>query len=161
MIVTQDDALADAAPRLRVHGGAKTYYHDEVGYNSRLDALQAAVLLREAAAPRAWSASAATNAAYYNAAFADSRQSRLRSSIRTTRRSSISTRIRAERRDELQAHLNERGNRQLDLLSASAASSAVFRLPRLQGRALPEAERAAQEVISLPDLSRADVGATR
>jgi hypothetical protein len=39
MIVTQDDALALRLKRLRVHGGAKMYFHDEVGYNSRLDAL--------------------------------------------------------------------------------------------------------------------------
>ena len=45
MIVTQDDALAERLRRLRLHGGAKQYYHDEVGYNSRLDTLQAAVLL--------------------------------------------------------------------------------------------------------------------
>src|SRR4051812_23435826 len=45
MIVTQNDAIAERLRRLRVHGGLKTYYHDEVGYNSRLDALQAAVLL--------------------------------------------------------------------------------------------------------------------
>ena len=44
MMLTQDEQLATRLKRLRVHGGAKTYYHDEVGYNSRLDALQAAVL---------------------------------------------------------------------------------------------------------------------
>src|SRR6266513_1383171 len=44
MMVTQDDAIAQRLRRLRVHGGLKTYFHDEVGYNSRLDALQAAVL---------------------------------------------------------------------------------------------------------------------
>src|SRR6267142_7210650 len=44
MIVTQRDDIATRLRRLRVHGGLKTYYHEEVGYNSRLDALQAAVL---------------------------------------------------------------------------------------------------------------------
>src|ERR1035437_8959500 len=44
MIVTQDAQIAERLKRLRVHGGAKQYVHDEVGYNSRLDALQAAVL---------------------------------------------------------------------------------------------------------------------
>src|SRR5438046_2454435 len=33
MIVTQDDALADRLRRLRTHGGTKTYFHEEVGYN--------------------------------------------------------------------------------------------------------------------------------
>jgi len=40
MIVTQDDKIATRLKRLRVHGGATQYFHDEVGYNSRLDALQ-------------------------------------------------------------------------------------------------------------------------
>jgi dTDP-4-amino-4,6-dideoxygalactose transaminase len=39
MIVTQNDTIAERLKRLRVHGGAKQYFHDEVGYNSRLDAL--------------------------------------------------------------------------------------------------------------------------
>src|SRR4029079_2223722 len=45
MMLTQDEQLATRLKRLRVHGGARTYYHDEVGYNSRLDALQSSVLL--------------------------------------------------------------------------------------------------------------------
>ncbi len=43
--VTEKGApLADRIRSLRVHGGRKTYYHDEVGLNSRLDAMQAAIL---------------------------------------------------------------------------------------------------------------------
>src|ERR1700686_2046621 len=41
MVVTQNDEIATRIRRLRVHGGMKTYYHEEVGSNSRLDALQA------------------------------------------------------------------------------------------------------------------------
>src|SRR5206468_3588875 len=41
MMVTSDDALAERLRRLRLHGGAKQYHHDEVGTNSRLDSLQA------------------------------------------------------------------------------------------------------------------------
>jgi len=43
-VVTNSDAIADAVRRLRDHGGQKKYEHDVVGYNSRLDSLQAAVL---------------------------------------------------------------------------------------------------------------------
>src|SRR5436190_1499419 len=39
-----DLAWMDRIRKLRVHGGAKTYFHEEVGMNSRLDDLQAAVL---------------------------------------------------------------------------------------------------------------------
>lgn len=44
MMVTDDASLSQRLLRLRVHGASTTYYHDEVGYNSRLDAMQAAVL---------------------------------------------------------------------------------------------------------------------
>jgi len=44
MITTDDEELADQLRRLRVHGMEPKYHHTEVGLNSRLDALQAAVL---------------------------------------------------------------------------------------------------------------------
>lgn len=44
MLCTSDPTLAERARSLRVHGAAKTYFHEEVGINSRLDALQAAIL---------------------------------------------------------------------------------------------------------------------
>ena len=44
MVTTNDDAKAERLSRLRVHGAGTTYYHDEVGLNSRLDAIQAAIL---------------------------------------------------------------------------------------------------------------------
>jgi len=44
MTVCNDASIADRLARLRVHGEGKTYFHEEVGINSRLDAIQAAVL---------------------------------------------------------------------------------------------------------------------
>lgn len=44
MITTNDDALADALRRLRNHGSQQRYHHDIIGYNSRLDEMQAAIL---------------------------------------------------------------------------------------------------------------------
>ncbi len=43
-IVTNDDTLAEKARSLRQHGSKEKYFHETVGYNSRLDALQAAIL---------------------------------------------------------------------------------------------------------------------
>lgn len=44
LITTNDDTVADIAKMLRVHGSRKKYYNEEIGYNSRLDSLQAAYL---------------------------------------------------------------------------------------------------------------------
>lgn len=44
MIVTNNEELAKQAKSLRVHGASKKYHYDFIGYNSRLDTLQAAVL---------------------------------------------------------------------------------------------------------------------
>ena len=45
MITTDDSVLADVLRTVRVHGGHKMYHHGMVGTNSRLDTIQAAVLL--------------------------------------------------------------------------------------------------------------------
>ncbi|MCH3963148.1 MAG: DegT/DnrJ/EryC1/StrS family aminotransferase [Clostridium sp.] len=45
MIVTNDDELGKHAKMFRVHGASKKYHYDYIGYNSRLDTIQAAILL--------------------------------------------------------------------------------------------------------------------
>lgn len=45
MIATSNDEIAAFCRKLRHHGGSKKYYHDVIGYNSRLDELHAAILL--------------------------------------------------------------------------------------------------------------------
>jgi dTDP-4-amino-4,6-dideoxygalactose transaminase len=44
MVTTDDDRLAEHVRMLRVHGARRKYHHEELGMNSRLDALQAAIL---------------------------------------------------------------------------------------------------------------------
>ena len=44
MVVTKENAVSERLKKLRVHGSGTTYFHEETGINSRLDALQAAVL---------------------------------------------------------------------------------------------------------------------
>src|SRR3954470_16533940 len=56
MMVTQDESLAARLKQLRMHGGTKQYYHNEVGFNSRLDSLQAAVLSAKLPYLAKWSA---------------------------------------------------------------------------------------------------------
>jgi dTDP-4-amino-4,6-dideoxygalactose transaminase len=45
MIITNNEELAQKAKQYRVHGASKKYHYDNVGYNSRLDTLQASILL--------------------------------------------------------------------------------------------------------------------
>ncbi len=44
MVFTNDDNVADLVHKYREHGSARRYYHDIIGYNSRLDDIQAAIL---------------------------------------------------------------------------------------------------------------------
>src|SRR5215212_3233518 len=55
LVTTNDGARAERLRRLRVHGGATEYHHDEVGFNSRLDTFQAAVLRVKLPHLDAWS----------------------------------------------------------------------------------------------------------
>ncbi len=66
MITTGDEELAEHLRRLRNHGGRERYCHDEVGINSRLDAVQAAVLLVKLRYLDAWSDGRIGNAARYD-----------------------------------------------------------------------------------------------
>jgi dTDP-4-amino-4,6-dideoxygalactose transaminase len=70
ILTTNDPALAARLKRLRNHGMEPKYYHHEVGFNSRLDALQAAILSVKMRHLDAWSEGRQRNAAFYDAAFA-------------------------------------------------------------------------------------------
>jgi dTDP-4-amino-4,6-dideoxygalactose transaminase len=69
MITTDDPDLARRVARLRVHGMEPKYHHHEVGFNSRLDALQAAVLRVKLRHLDAWTASRRAVAARYGDLF--------------------------------------------------------------------------------------------
>lgn len=70
-ITTDDPELAARLRRLRVHGDIGGYQHSEVGFNSRIDALQAAVLKAKLGHLESWSQARRQNAATYRALFAE------------------------------------------------------------------------------------------
>jgi dTDP-4-amino-4,6-dideoxygalactose transaminase len=69
MVTCNDENLAEWLRVLRVHGSKPKYYHQLVGGNFRLDALQAAVLLVKLKYLDAWTEQRRENAAYYNSLF--------------------------------------------------------------------------------------------
>jgi dTDP-4-amino-4,6-dideoxygalactose transaminase len=150
MMLTQDERLATRLNRLRVHGGAKTYYHDEVGYNSRLDALQAAVLHAKLPHLEAWSAKRRANAAYYDAAFADLADVK-RPHIEPCNVSIFNQyTLRVARRDDLQSFLKGRGIGTAIYYPLPLHLQPCFAYLGYKAGSCPEAERAAGEVLSLP-----------
>jgi dTDP-4-amino-4,6-dideoxygalactose transaminase len=69
-LVTNDEAVALMARRLRDHGQSTRYYHDVVGYNYRMDALQAAILRVKLRHLEEWTAARRRHAARYTALLA-------------------------------------------------------------------------------------------
>jgi len=168
MMLTQDVALATRLRRLRVHGGATMYFHDEVGYNSRLDALQAAVLSAKLPHLSAWSARRRANAKYYTAALADVPEVRTPHVDPANEPIYHQFTLRVERRDALQAYLKDRGIGTAIYYPLPLHLQPCFAYLGYKTGAFPESERAAAEVLSLPiypELTRAQldevVGAIR
>lgn len=155
MIVTQDAQIAERLKRLRVHGGAKQYFHDEVGYNSRLDALQAAVLSAKLPHLAAWSAKRRENAAYYDSALAQlGRSGALTTPYVAPENESIfnqyTLRIAGGKRAALQAFLKEKGIGTSIYYPLPLHLQPCFAYLGYKEGQCPESELAAKEVLSIP-----------
>ncbi len=150
MIVTDDASLADAARMLRVHGGRERYYHDVVGINSRLDALQAAVLLVKMKHLDGWHEGRRKNAAYYDREL--SKVAGVTIPYVEPHNESVYNQyvIRVKERDALRDHLRKRG------VGCDVYYPVPLHLQKcfafLGGKAgdFPESERAARETLALP-----------
>lgn len=160
-IATTDAALATACEELRNCGrqpGA-SYNHVRVGFNCRLDEIQAAILRVKLRRLARWTAQRRALAAFYNEALAGL-PLRLPSLGRDGTQPSFHLYVvRSPRRDALAAHLKQRG-----IGSGVYYPIPVHRQPAFAGlakagRAFPVAERACAEVLALPlypELSRAE-----
>jgi dTDP-4-amino-4,6-dideoxygalactose transaminase len=152
MVLVRDPAVADRVRRLRVHGGMRMYHHEEVGYNSRIDALQAAVLSAKLPHLSEWSAARRRNAAFYEDAL-----SRL-DGVVTPRvgpedesiYNQYTLRVPEGRRDALAAFLRERGVGSAIYYPVPLHLQECFAHLRYREGDFPHAELACREVLSLP-----------
>lgn len=160
MITTNDDAIAAKCRLLRSHGMAKRYYHEVLGFNFRLSDLHAAIGLAQLNRLDAFTAQRRANAAYLNAHLESVVTPQVREGHAHVWHQ-YTVRVNEGRdRDEAVNQLHEAG----------VGTGIFYPLPVHRqahmielgyGREqLPEAERAAREVISLPvhpQLSQADL----
>ena len=150
MIVTQDDALAERLRKLRLHGGSRQYHHEEVGYNSRLDTLQAAVLLAKLPHLAGWSRARGERARRYTDAFTGHPAVCPPAVDPANEHIFHQYTIRVPRRDELQAHLRGKGIGNAIYYPLALHLQPCFaHLGYRRGR-LPATEAAMDSVISLP-----------
>lgn len=164
MVTTRDPVLAEKVKILRDHGQHPRYIHHVVGTNSRLDAIQAAVLSVKLRRLDAYAAGRTAHAAAYAEHFAAPQYAGVVTAPRvahgaTSVWNQYTIRVHGGRRDALQKHLADRG----------IGSAVYYPKPlHLQGcfaglggkpRDLPHTERAAEEVLSIPvypELSQAE-----
>ena len=150
LITTGDDDLAERLRKLRVHGGRQMYHHEMVGTNSRLDALQAAVLSAKLPHLEAWNEERRANAERYDAAL------KVVTGILTPRTLPGSHHvynqytIRVEDRDEVRGRLAGAGIGTGVYYPVPLHLQACFSELGYGPGDLPESERAALEVLSLP-----------
>lgn len=165
ILTTNDEALAARLKRLRNHGMEPRYYHGEIGMNSRLDALQAAVLSVKLRHLDAWTTARQNNAAWYDAFFASHGAADSGTPvdagglpIRTPRRAARGRhiynqyviRVPAHLRDKVRAILQERKIGTEVYYPVPMHQQECFRNIGLGTGSFPHAERAAAETIALP-----------
>jgi dTDP-4-amino-4,6-dideoxygalactose transaminase len=160
MVTTGRDTIAERIRLLRVHGMARRYYHDVVGWNSRLDTLQAAILLVKLGFIDDWNAERRLLAENYRRLFEQAGLVEAgpypQNGVVLPRTRPRATHvfhqyvIRVRRRDPLKAFLRDRG-----VGSEIYYPLALHQQPAMQSLgypagAFPESERAAAEVLALP-----------
>lgn len=149
MIITCSADVADQLYVLRKHGGLAQYRHERLGYNSRLDELQAAVLRVKLRHVVAWNSARRQIAARYDKLLSDLPL--------TTPGEAPGHRhvyhqytIRAARRDELREFLTEKGIQTAIYYPVPMHLQEMYADLGQGVGSFPEAELAAQEVLSLP-----------
>lgn len=162
-VTTDDEDLAQRVRRLRNHGSERRYYHQEIGWNSRLDALQAAVLRVKLQHLDDWNQRRRIVACRYHGLFAAAglmpspaeavtRQAPIAmlESIRDAFHIYHQFVVRARDRDQLRNFLTEQGIGSEVYYPLPLHLQECFAYLGYRAGDLPESERAAKEVLALP-----------
>lgn len=152
ILTTNDDDLAQRLRRLRTHGGANEYEHSEVGVNSRLDELQAAVLNVKFPHLDNWSDERSRKAMVYDEQLLDSTSYELipPSTREEARHIYHQYVIRVpSHRDALMEHLKQHGVGTKVYYPIPLHRQECFAYLDYKGE-FPESERAARETLALP-----------
>ncbi len=149
-ITTSDDGLADQFRQLREHGGVQRYYHPLVGYNARLDELQAAILRVKLKRLPEWTERRRALAVRYEDLLSGS-------GVRTPElvgarhvMYAYVVRVPGGRRDALRAHLTERGIGTQVHYPVPIHLQEAARFLGYRSGDLPVTERLSTEVLSIP-----------
>ncbi len=151
-LFTNDDTLAEKARMIVNHGMKVRYYHDEIGVNSRLDSIQAAVLSVKLQKLNKYNRSRNNAANYYDQVFSEIEE--LQTPVRVENSTHVfhqyTLRVLNGQRDALQKHLMDNGVPAMIYYPVPLHQQKAYRDDRYQDGAFPVAEQLAKEVISLP-----------
>ena len=150
MVVTNDTALADEVRRLRVHGSAERYLHQVVGYNSRLDALQAAILRAKLPHLQGWNDARRRIASAYTAGLEKVEGLICPKEAEGAYHVYHQYTVRTPRRDLLKERLAEEGISTAVHYPVPLPAQEAFGGEGYREGSFVESERASKEVLSLP-----------
>ncbi len=149
-ITTSDEALYNKFKMLRNYGSPKKYYHDIIGYNSRLDTIQAAVLNVKLKYLSAWNRKRLENARLYNQKLAGITEI-VTPSIDDANPSVFHLYvIQTEKRDELLKHLNDNGVGAGIHYPVPIYSLGAYASLNQNGGNFPVTEKLSKQILSLP-----------
>lgn len=152
LITTNDDEIAEKIRTLRVHGSKPKYYHHIIGYNSRLDAIQAAVLNVKLKYLDKMVENRIDNAKTYNKALKDIEQLELPQSSNNEKHgfNQYTVRVKGGLRGKLQDFLQKKGIGTAVYYPLPLHMQPCFSSLKYDNGDFPNAELACDEVLSLP-----------
>jgi dTDP-4-amino-4,6-dideoxygalactose transaminase len=153
LVTTTNTEQADRLKLLRAHGSRRKYHYEIIGTNSRLDALQAAILRVKLKHLDSWAKARQRHAASYRVLFADySLTDKVIAPSCPTHCTHVYNQfvIRVPQRDALRAHLQQNGIPTDVYYPSPLHVQPAFAYLGYSAGAFPVAERAAQEVLALP-----------